>query len=143
MKLKKECVFVNEELTNKKDIINFIGKKFVEFNATEPEYIKSMHTRDEKSSVAIGNYLAIPHCLDEDRKYIKNDCVVFVKLKNSVFWDEQEILFVVGLAISGNNQIDTLSKLALCFSNHDDVLNFYKNANTFEDIKKWIEEESI
>lgn len=143
MLLRKEDIYLNQTFKNKKEAIQWVGEKMLEKNFIEKKYIKSMHKRDQTISVAIGNYLAIPHSEREGFKYIQNNGMIFVKLAQPLIWDNNEVLFIVGLALSGDQQMDQLQNLAISFSDVSLVTDFYQQAQNSDDILNFLENKEM
>ncbi|AKX34195.1 hypothetical protein SLITO_v1c05570 [Spiroplasma litorale] len=141
MEIKKELIFLEKEFDDKKQVFEFIKQKLIEFNLGNEETINSMIKRDEKASVAIGSYLAITHCEYEYGKNIKINEFIFIKLKKPIFWDENEVLFVIVLILNSDKQIDMLYDLAISFSDEEKVKKFYKQCKSIDDVNNFLKPE--
>lgn len=130
----KESVFLVDKFSSKTEAIEFVGNKMIELGYVDKEYINSMIERDKTASVAIGNYLAIPHGNSDGFKYIKNSGILVVKLKESLTWDDEKVNWIVGLALVGDNQLEALQNLAIAFSEKSEVESMNKNLNTLDEI---------
>ncbi|MDW2852618.1 PTS sugar transporter subunit IIA [Mesomycoplasma ovipneumoniae] len=69
-----------------------------------------MEKRDLESSVALGNYLALAHGNYEGNDLIFKNCIEIIHLKNTLYWDNQPVRFIIGLAVKNNDQIDYIQK---------------------------------
>ncbi|QEH62160.1 PTS system, mannitol-specific IIA component [Spiroplasma chinense] len=141
MKFTESNAFINVNLKNKDEVFNFIKDLNEKNNYADEKLVDSMKARDKTSTVAIGNYLAIPHCEYEYATSIKNNSFIFIKLKKKINWDGHDVLFVIALILNDNDQIDALEEIALSFSDEDNVLKFYKNCNSVEQINEFIEKQ--
>lgn len=139
MLLRQEDIYLHQTFKNKKEAIQWVGEKMLTKGFISKKYIKSMHKRDQAVSVAIGNYLAIPHSEQAGFQYIQNSGMIFVKLEKPIMWDENEVLFVVGLALNGDQQMDQLQNLAISFSDLDAVSNFYQQVTNPDEVLKFLE----
>ncbi|QBQ07465.1 PTS system, mannitol-specific IIA component [Spiroplasma gladiatoris] len=141
MKLKEENIFLNIDLKNKEEVFEFLEEKLISLNLGNKEFIESMKSRDKKASVALGNYLALPHCEYEFSKKIKKSNLIIIKLKEKLIWDGSEILFVICLISSNDEQMDILANIGISFSDDDEVLNLFNTVKDAKQIIEFIEEE--
>jgi PTS system mannitol-specific IIC component len=75
--LSKKCIQLNCPKESVSAAIKRVGKLLVSQKIISKEYIEGMIKRDKDVSVAIGNLIAIPHAINDDRKYIiKNGLAV-------------------------------------------------------------------
>ncbi|WHQ36845.1 PTS sugar transporter subunit IIA [Spiroplasma sp. SV19] len=139
MILQAKDIYLNKSFSNKSEAIEYVGNLMIEKGWINESYKKGMFLRDQKVSVAIGNYLAIPHC--EETENINEEGIIFLKLKDELQWDHQPIRFVIGLALKGNHQIDTLQDIAFLFSDEDTVLDFYQKCSTVSEIIAYLANE--
>ncbi|AOG60678.1 PTS system, mannitol-specific IIA component [Spiroplasma helicoides] len=142
MQIKDEFIFIDEDLKSKEDIFSFLENVLIKGEIGNKDFIDSMKQRDKTASVAIGNYLAIPHCDYSFSSNIKKQELVFIKLKNKVMWDENEVLFVIALILKNEGQLEILANIGITFSDEDLVLEFHKNLTKKEQVNKFIEENS-
>ena len=105
----------------KDDAIREAGQILVEAGAVSADYIDAMFEREKSVSTYMGNYLAIPHGTNESKGTIKRSALSVVRYDQPIDWDGNEVRFVVGIAGRENEHLEILSKLALVFSEEDDV----------------------
>ncbi|WP_434336855.1 PTS sugar transporter subunit IIA [Mesomycoplasma conjunctivae] len=133
MILKKENIFINQSFENKDSVFDFLSIIFVTNRATTVEYKESMIKRDLDSSVAIGNYLALVHGDFQGQKYILENSIIFIHLKDDLIWDNQPIRFVIGLALNNKDQMGYIEKIGLAFFDIDNVNKLLNKANLTKD----------
>jgi len=103
------------------DAIREAGALLVSAGAVDPAYVDSMFDREATVSTYMGNLLAIPHGTNEAKDAIKSSALSLVRYDEPIDWDGNEVRFVVGIAGRDNEHLEILSKLALTFSEEDDV----------------------
>jgi mannitol/fructose-specific phosphotransferase system IIA component len=83
-----------------------------------PEYVDGMLKREESMSTSLGNGVAIPHGVYENREHILHTGISVLQLKDGVNWDEDEkIYMVIGIAAAGDEHVGVLSNLAEVIDN--------------------------
>jgi PTS system mannitol-specific IIA component len=103
------------------EAIREAGELLVKAGAVEPAYIDSMGDRERTVSTFMGNGLAIPHGTNEAKDEIKRSSLSFIRYATPIDWDGEEVRFVVGIAGLNNEHLEILSKIAIIFSEEDDV----------------------
>ena len=107
--------------TTREDAIREAGELLVKAGAVEPGYVDSMHDRERTVSTFMGNGLAIPHGTNEAKDEIKRSALSFIRYTSPLDWGGEEVRFVVGIAGLNNEHLEILSKIAILFSEEDDV----------------------
>ncbi|MEO7017955.1 MAG: PTS sugar transporter subunit IIA [Leifsonia sp.] len=107
--------------TTRDDAIREAGELLVRAGAVEPAYIDSMGDRERTVSTFMGNGLAIPHGTNEAKDEIKRSALSFIRYTDPIDWDGEQVNFVVGIAGQNNEHLDILSKIAIIFSEDDEV----------------------
>lgn len=107
--------------TTKDQAIEEAGRLLVEAGAVEPAYVDAMFEREKSVSTYMGNYLAIPHGTNEAKDTISRSALSVVRYEQPVDWDGNEVRFAVGIAGLNNEHLDILSKIAVVFSDSDQV----------------------
>ncbi|MFF1571592.1 PTS sugar transporter subunit IIA [Leifsonia sp. NPDC058292] len=107
--------------TTRDEAIREAGRLLVAAGAVEPAYIDSMGDRERTVSTFMGNGLAIPHGTNEAKDEIKRSALSFIRYGSPIDWDGEEVRFVVGIAGVNNEHLEILSKIAIIFSEEDDV----------------------
>jgi PTS system mannitol-specific IIA component len=101
--------------------------------AVTPEYEGFMRERETSVSTYMGNLLAIPHGTNEGKDTILDSALSFVRYDAPIDWAGNEVRFVVGIAGKDNGHLDILSKIAIIFSDDDEVAKLLA-AETAEDL---------
>lgn len=84
-------------------------------------YYDAMQQREQTVSTYMGNLLAIPHGTNETKDAILDSALSFVRYDSPVDWGGDEVRFVVGIAGAGDEHLEILSKIAILFSDDDEV----------------------
>lgn len=93
----------------------------VDAGAVTPDYIDAMFEREATVSTYMGNLLAIPHGTNEAKDAVLDSALAFVRTAGPLDWDGNEVRFVVGIAGKDGGHLEILSKIAILFSETDDV----------------------
>ncbi|TFC87964.1 PTS mannitol transporter subunit IIA [Cryobacterium sinapicolor] len=119
--------------TGRFDAIREAGGLLVEAGAVSDDYIDAMCDREASVSTYMGNFLAIPHGTNDARESIVRSALSLVRYAEPIDWNGQQVRFVVGIAGRGNEHLDILQKIAIVFSDADEVQKLI-DAGTAEDI---------
>jgi mannitol PTS system EIIA component len=106
---------------NKHDAIQESGQLLVQAGAVTPAYIDSMFERERSVSTYMGNYLAIPHGTNESKASIKRSALSVIRYLEPIDWDGNQVLFTLGIAGYQGGHMDILSRIAIVFSDTDEV----------------------
>src|SRR5918911_1112967 len=106
---------------SKDDSIREAGQILVEVGAVTPAYIDAMFEREKSVSTYMGNYLAIPHGTNESKDSIKKSALSVVRYDAPIDWDGNEVRFALGIAGYQGGHMDILSRIAILFSDMDEV----------------------
>lgn len=101
--------------------------------AVTDEYFEAMQEREKTVSTYMGNELAIPHGTNELKATILDSALSFVRYDGGVEWDGQPVTFVVGIAGRGDEHLEILSRIAILFSDEDEVSTL-KQATTPDEL---------
>jgi len=80
-----------------------------------------MFEREKSVSTYMGNYLAIPHGTNEAKDTIARSGLSVVRYDQPIDWDGNEVRFAVGVAGVNNGHLEILNKIAIVFSDTDEV----------------------
>jgi PTS system mannitol-specific IIA component len=72
-------------------------------------------------STYMGNSLAIPHGTNEAKDTIQRSALSVVRYDQPIDWDGNEVRFVVGIAGVEGGHLEILGKIAILFSDTDEV----------------------
>ena len=106
---------------SKDDAIRETGEILVDVGAVTPAYIDSMFDRERSVSTYMGNYRAIPHGTNESKESIKRSALSVVRYPEPIDWDGNQVLFALGIAGYQGGHMDIPSRIALVFSDTDQV----------------------
>ena len=107
--------------TSKDEAIKEAGQILVDVGAVTGEYVDAMYEREKSVSTYMGNFLAIPHGTNEAKDEIKASALSVVRYENPIDWDGNEVRFAVGIAGLNNGHLEILGKIAVIFSDMDEV----------------------
>lgn len=141
--LSKDRIFLQASATDKQDAIRKAGELLVQSGCVLPEYIDGMLKREESMSTSLGNGVAIPHGVYENRDHILRTGISVLQLKDGVDWDENEkIHLVIGIAASGDEHVGVLSNLAEVIDNEESLAELLKTDDPDVIVKHLGEKES-
>ena len=107
--------------TSKDDAIREAGQILVDAGAVTPAYVDAMFEREKSVSTYMGNYLAIPHGTNESKDTITRSALSVVRYDQPIDWDGNEVRFSVGVAGVQGGHLEILNKIAIVFSDTDEV----------------------
>lgn len=117
---------------SKADAITEAGQMLVDAGAVLPEYIDAMHERETSVSTFMGNYLAIPHGTNESKDTIKRSALSVIRYDEPIDWDGNEVRFVIGIAGYEGGHLEILGRVAVVFSDSDEVERLLKAGSADE-----------
>jgi PTS system mannitol-specific IIA component len=106
---------------SKDDAIREAGQLLVDAGAVSPAYVDAMFERETSVSTYMGNYLAIPHGTNEAKDTISRSAISVVRYDQPIDWGGNEVRFAVGIAGVNNGHLEILGKIAIVFSDTDEV----------------------
>ncbi len=118
--------------STRENAIREAGRILVDTGAVLPGYVESMLAREATVSTFMGNGLAIPHGTNEAKDEIVRSALSFIRYPTPIDWGGDEVRFVVGIAGLNNEHLDILSKIAILFSEDDDVQSLVEAADADE-----------
>ncbi|WP_424935266.1 MULTISPECIES: PTS sugar transporter subunit IIA [Bacteria] len=89
--------------------------------AVTPAYLDAMRAREQTVSTFMGNGLAIPHGTNEAKDEILASALAVVRYDGGVDWAGDPVTFVIGIAGRDDEHLEILSRIAILFSEEDDV----------------------
>jgi mannitol PTS system EIIA component len=118
--LSKDRISLQGSATDKVDAIRKAGELLVSSGCVLPEYIDGMLTREQSMSTSLGNGVAIPHGVYENREHILQTGISILQLTDGVEWDEGEnVYMVIGIAAAADEHVGVLSNLAEVIDNEE------------------------
>lgn len=98
-----------------------------------------MKDREDVVSTFMGNGLAIPHGTEEAKSNVIQSGLSLLQIPEGVDWNGEEVKVVVGIAGKDGEHLDLLSKIAITFSEEENVERII-NAKSADEIKQVFEE---
>jgi PTS system mannitol-specific IIA component len=112
---------INGSARTKEEAISEANDLLLAAGAVTGDYLASMLERETSVSTYMGNYLAIPHGTNEGKDSILESALSFVRYSKPIDWNGEEVRFVVGIAGKDGGHLEILSKIAIIFSDEDEV----------------------
>ena len=117
MVIEKQNIFLNQTPDTKENVIRRIGAVFSERGYTDESYTQAMLDKEKVFNTYMGNFVALPHGIEEAKKDIKKTGIVIMTFPEEQDWGAKELAkVVIGIAAVGNEHLEVLSKIALSFS---------------------------
>ncbi|MGC9159115.1 MAG: PTS sugar transporter subunit IIA [Terracidiphilus sp.] len=111
--LSAELIRLRASAADKQDAIRQAGALLVAGGRVLPEYVEGMLAREQSMSTCLGNGVAIPHGIFENRGHILATGISVLQLAEAVPWDEGEtVRLVIGIAASADEHVGVLANLA-------------------------------
>ena len=141
--LSKDRISLQASAVDKADAIRKAGELLVNTGCVLPEYVEGMLTREQSMSTSLGNGVAIPHGIYENRDHILKTGISVLQLTDGVDWDEGEKVFmVIGIAASSDEHVGVLSSLADVIDNEENLAELLKTNDPDVVVKYLGEKES-
>lgn len=113
---------LHSDAASKLEAIRQVGQLLVESGCIEAGYVNSMLGREQVANTFLGNGIAIPHGLPEDRELIKRTGIAVVQSPAGVPWNPGETAqLIVGIAAKSDEHIDVLRRLTRVLGNEEQV----------------------
>ncbi len=111
--LSKDRISLQARAADKVGAIRKAGDLLVKSGCVLPEYVEGMLAREQSMSTSLGNGVAIPHGVYENREHILQTGISVLQLTDGVEWDDGEKVFmVIGIAAKADEHVGVLSNLA-------------------------------
>jgi mannitol/fructose-specific phosphotransferase system IIA component len=111
--LSVDRIALQAQAADKAEAIRQAGQLLVKSGCVLPEYVDGMLAREETMSTSLGNGVAIPHGIYENRGHILQTGISVLQLAEGVDWDAGEkVYLVIGIAASSDEHVGVLSNLA-------------------------------
>ena len=89
--------------------------------AVTSAYFDAMQQREQTVSTYMGNELAIPHGTNEAKDLIRRSAMSLLRYEQPIDWGGEPARFVVGIAGLEDEHLEILSKIAIVFSDEEQV----------------------
>jgi phosphocarrier protein FPr len=111
--LSKDQISLHASAADKTGAIRKAGELLVNAGCVLPEYVEGMLAREQSMSTSLGNGVAIPHGVYENRAHILRTGISVLQLTDGVEWDAGEkVYMVIGIAAQSDEHVGVLSNLA-------------------------------
>jgi len=137
--LQKSQIRAEGTATTKLEAMREATDILVEAGSVTADYLPAMIEREKSVSTYMGNYLAIPHGTNEAKDAILASALSFVRYSTPIDWDGNPVHFVVGIAGIENEHLEILSKIAIIFSDDDQVQDL-RDAQGVDEIFQQLED---
>lgn len=128
--LSRDRISLQTSATDKADAIRKAGELLVTTGCVLPEYVEGMLKREESMSTSLGNGVAIPHGVYENRDHILKTGISVLQLTEGVDWDEDEkVYMVIGIAASSDEHVGVLSNLAEVIDDEEALTELLKTSD--------------
>src|SRR3990172_856706 len=125
--LSKDRISLQASAMDKLDAIRKCGEMLVTTGCVLPEYVNGMLTREQSMSTSLGNGVAIPHGVYENREHILQTGISVLQLTDGVEWDEDEkVYMVIGIAASSDEHVGVLANLAEVIDDEENLAELLK-----------------
>lgn len=112
VEMKESSIVLGARAAGKQDAIDQVGAILVREGCIDPAYIDSMKGREKVANTFLGNGIAIPHGLPENRNLIMKTGVAVLQIPDGVSWNPGETVhLVVGIAARSDEHIGILTNL--------------------------------
>lgn len=142
IEINEKQIHLQAHPADKLEAIRLVGKLLVDSNNIAADYVTSMQKREEVANTYLGNGIAIPHGMDENRDLIKHTGVAVLQVPTGVTWNAGETArLIVGIAAKSDEHIEVLRRLTRVLSNEQEVERL-TNTNDPRDIIETLTGES-
>ncbi len=120
--LSKDRISLHANAADKAGAIRRAGELLVESGCVLPEYVEGMLAREQSMSTSLGNGVAIPHGIYENRDHILRTGLSVLQLAEGVAWDDgDKVYLVIGIAAVADEHVGVLANLAEVID-HEEIL---------------------
>jgi mannitol/fructose-specific phosphotransferase system IIA component len=120
--LSKDRILLQANAADKIDAIRKAGELLVNSGCVLSPYIDGMLARESSMSTSLGNGVAIPHGIYENRDHIVQTGISVLQLTDGVDWGEGEkVYLIIGIAAQGDEHVGVLANLANVIDDEDNL----------------------
>ncbi len=124
--LSTDRISLKANAADKADAIRKAGELLVKSGCVLSPYIDGMLAREQTMSTSLGNGVAIPHGVYENRDHIIRTGISVLQLEEGVDWDDGEKVFlVIGIAAAGDEHVGVLANLAEVIDNEMNLTEMF------------------
>lgn len=92
----KNLFFIRNDLTNKEEVIRFMGQQFIDQDITSNCFIESVLQKEKLSSTGFFGTFAIPHAMELNAKRTMYSVLLSPK---EILWDDKKVYIVLMIAV--------------------------------------------
>src|SRR5574342_1154874 len=130
MELERSNVQLHARVVNKTEAIHAAGNLLVGSQHMKASYIDSMLAREKVANTFLGNGIAIPHGLPQDRDLILRTGIAVLQVPDGLLWNRGETVYlVVAIAARSDEHIGILANLTNVLTDEDTVRKLAKTDN--------------
>lgn len=123
-------ITLQSQAADKMDAIRQAGALLVNSGCVMPQYVDGMLTREQSMSTSLGNGVAIPHGVLENRDHILQTGISVLQLTDGVDWDESgKVYLVIGIAASADEHVGVLANLAEVIEDDNNLNELFKTTD--------------
>lgn len=119
--LTREYIKLGLPSTDKFTVIRQGGEMLVERGCVTPEYIDSMIAREKEVTNYMGVGLALPHCKNEGRAFIRKSGIIVCQYPQGIDFDGEIAYIVISIAGAGDDHLEILQNIAMTFMDCDEA----------------------
>jgi mannitol/fructose-specific phosphotransferase system IIA component len=129
--LSNDRIALQQQAADKSDAIRKAGQLLVDSGCVLPAYVDGMLKREESMSTSLGNGVAIPHGMDDNRDHILKTGISILQLTEGVEWeeDDEEVCLVIGIAASQDEHVGVLANLADVIEDDDTLAELFQTTD--------------
>ena len=128
--LSKDRISLHASAPDKAGAIRQAGDLLVQSGCVMPEYVDGMLTREQSMSTSLGNGVAIPHGVYENREHILRTGLSVLQLTDGVDWDAGEkVYLVIGIAASSDEHVGVMANLAEVIDREETLAELLKTTD--------------
>lgn len=136
--ISKDRILLKANAADKADAIRKAGALLVESGCVLSPYVDGMLAREQTMSTSLGNGVAIPHGIFENRDHILKTGISVLQLVEPVDWEDgDQVYLVIGIAAAGDEHVGVLANLAEVIDNEENLAELL-NTNDPEVIVKFL-----
>ncbi|MHA3775453.1 phosphoenolpyruvate--protein phosphotransferase [Verrucomicrobiota bacterium sgz303538] len=110
--LTAQNIRIGAKAANKEEAIREAGRVLIETGCIDPGYVESMLGRELQANTYLGNGIAIPHGMAEQREMIRETGISVIQLPDGVEWGPGKMVrLVVGIAARSDEHLGVLAAL--------------------------------
>lgn len=122
---------------SKEAAIRAVGELLVQSHCVAPAYIDSMLRRESIANTWLGEGVAIPHGMVEDRNLVLSDTVAILQIPGGVAWNNGEKAHLVfGIAAQGDGHLEILRRLTRLLQKPEELEKLFVTSCAEDILKK-------